>query len=75
MIKFYDFFQFIIGFFSYSIIFIVLFSAFTFFTPSHAAEIKLVGCDIGFSSGSGKPIVMCVNPKYTKDELNNFDYL
>jgi len=75
MLKLNDFWQYVIGFFSYSIFFLVLFSAFAVFSPSHAADIKLAGCDVGFTSGSGKPTVMCSNPRYNKEEMKYFNNL
>jgi hypothetical protein len=75
MNKLNDFYRFLVGFFSYSIMFFLLFYVLAGSTPSHAAETELVGCDIGFSSGSSKPIVMCDNPRYTQDDLKYFDSL
>jgi hypothetical protein len=75
MLKLNDFWQYIIGLFSYFIFFLALFSAFAAFSPSHAADIKLVGCDVGFTSGSGKPTVMCSNPRYKNEKMKNFNNL
>ena len=75
MYKIKDFMRFLFSFFSYSIIFIFLFSALVGSQSSHAAEIKLAGCDMEVSTGSGKPIVICSNPRYTKEDIKAFDQL
>ena len=73
MFKLNDFGRYMIGLLLYSITSLVLFSALSVFSPLHAGAVQLVGCDIGFSNGSGKPIAMCSNPRYTREELKNFD--
>jgi hypothetical protein len=75
MCKLKEFILFLFSFFSYSIVFIFLFSIIIGSQSSHAAEIKLAGCDMGFSSGSGKPIAICSNPRYIKEDIKAFDQL
>lgn len=75
MYKLNDFIRFLLGFFTYSIMFVFLFSVLAGSSSSHAAEFKLAGCDIAFSGGSGKPVAICTNPRFTKEEIEGYDRL
>lgn len=63
---------------SFISLFVILFFTLVFLlvtAPAKAADIELAGCDIGFDGSSGKPKVICDNPRFTKGELRAFDNL
>lgn len=52
---------------------IVFFVLFMIAAPAKAANIELVGFDVGFDGSFGKPKVMCANPRFTKEEMRVFE--